>query len=79
MYLVRSAEIYVASKDGPHVASDYTEKQQVQYNAYSETGMLFLPRLTLIFFKCIRLNVQYKNPSNTFFITKIQIPKAKRY
>ena len=73
MYLVRSAEIYVASKDGPHMASDYTEKQQVQYNTYSETGMLFLPRLTLIVLK------QYKHPSNTFFITKIKIPKAKRY
>ena len=75
MYLVRSAEIYVASKDGPHVASDYTEKQQVQYNAYSETGMLFLPRLSLIVLKCI--DIQYKHPSNTFFITKIQILKAK--
>ena len=72
MHLVRSAEIDVASKDGRHVASDYTEKQQVQYNAYSETGMLFLPRLTLIVLKC-------KHPSNTFFITKIKIPKAKRY
>ena len=70
MYLVRSAEIYVASKDGPHMASDYTEKQQVQYNTYSETGMLFLPRLTLIVLKC-------KHPSNTFLITKIQILKAK--